>query len=322
MKKIYLLLSIAFIIILMGCAKQNVVDIQPLAKSDKNPPIDELASLVTFSKDDFADWKLSAPVKIYDKDTIFEYIDGAAELYLAYNFSRVTSAEYKNAQTSILIDVYDMVLPENAFGIYSLIRYQEANYVKIGNEGILTDANLDFWQGKYYCKIYSLNQSEEYQKAVVAFGNKLSSRIIESGQEPNIIKKLPIDGLIAKSEKYFTRKLGLDNVHFISEENVLELDGQTKGAMAEYSLENKKFKSFIVEYPSSEKALSAFGVYSKYLREKGEIVDTDLEKQNTIFKIDNKFTYIKLDGNFITGFWDIEYDELVKIVLNYIKINK
>jgi hypothetical protein len=308
-----------FIIIsITGCAK-NVTETQPLSKNASIPAVDNFASLVTFSSDEFANWKSSSPAKIYNKNTIFDYIDGAAELYFAYDFSSVATAEYKNDQTSILIDVYDMTTPENAFGIYSLNKYQEANYVKIGNEGILTESTLDFWKGKYYCKVYSLDQSKEYQKIVADFGNKLASRIQENGEEPEIIGKLPQKGLIPKTEKFFTRKLGLDNVHFISEENVLDLNGDTKGAIAEYQSGNNRFLLFVIDYHSPEKATKVFDMYSKYLNKKGDVVlikDSD----GKTFKVENKFTHITLKGQFLSGFWDVESQELAEIALQYMVI--
>ncbi|HGJ66838.1 TPA: hypothetical protein ENS27_15865 [bacterium] len=311
--KIYLLWAIFIIISVIGCVKQNIDENQILAKSSSGDETDEFINLIKFHEKDISGWKLASKIRMYDKNNIFDYIDGAAELYFAYDFFKVVTAEYQNGQTSILVDVYDMTNSENAFGIYSLNRYKGANYVRIGNEGILEDATLEFWKGQYYCKVYSFNQSEEYQKIVADIGSKIASRIHDFGKEPNIIKRLPQDGLIHKTEQFFTRKLGLDNVYFISDENVLELDGQTKGIIAEYQLNDKTFHIFMVEYPSPEKAISAFDTYSEYLTKKGEI------NEKKVYKVENRFTYIKLGGNIISGFWDVESEELMKIALDYIR---
>ena len=158
----------------------------------------------------------------------------------------------------------------------------------------------------------------KYQKIVADFGNKLASRIQESGEESSIIKKLPKEGLIPKTEKFFTRKLGLDNVHFISEENVLELNGETKGTAAEYQSGNNRFSIFVIEYPSPEKASMAFDMYSKYLDEKGEVTLTEKDSDGKTFKVENKFTHIALKGQFLSGFWDVESEELAKIALGFL----
>jgi hypothetical protein len=314
-----LLLAGVLLIIIAGCAKQGIKDAAPLTKSaiHTSASADDLVNIADFSDNPVANWKLASPVQIYDKKTIFDYIDGAAEIYFAYDFNKVASAEYKNEQTSIIIDVYEMLSPDSAFGIYSLNRYQDANYVNIGNEGLLTGTSLDFWKGKYYCKTYCFDQSLVYQKDVSEFANRIALKIKEPGEEPAIIKKLMPKDLIAKSAKYFTRKLGLDNIHFVADENVLELSGETKGIVADYNLSGNRYPLFIIEYPSTEKAQTAFQSYIKYLSEKSKPVALDASSDNKakMFELDGKFSFVKIDGQMLSGFWDIESLEVAKSIL-------
>jgi len=316
-----LILILSFVIQISGCT-QKVSELPPLTKNASPPLVDDFSNLAKFSDNEITNWKLSSPVSIYDKKTIFDYIDGAAELYLAYGFAKVASAEYKNGQTSIMIDVYDMAIPENAFGVYSLNRYQEANYVSIGNEGILTDANLDFWKGNYYCKVYSFDPSEEYQKIVSEFGSKLASRIQDVGEEPAILKKLPQNGLIPKTAKFFTRKLGLDNIHFVSEDDLFSLTGNTKGAVADYTLNESRFPLFIIEYPSQQKADLAFEAYTKYLNETSKAVplEESSDEKAKMFESEGKCTFVSLKDQTLLGFWDVESQEAAKSALQYINL--
>ncbi|MGB9597849.1 MAG: DUF6599 family protein, partial [Candidatus Poribacteria bacterium] len=184
-------------------------------------------------------------------------------------------------------------------------------------EGIITGVALDFWKDKYYCKVYCLDSSETYQKNVVEFGNKIAERIKECGEEPSIIKRLPKDNLVPKSEKYFTRKLGLDNIHFVADENIFDLDGETKGAIAEYIINGSKYLSFIIEYPSSKKAEIAFQSYIKYLSEKSKFIDLNNSYFNNakLFESDAKFSFVRLDERSLSGFWDVESIDMAKYIL-------
>ncbi len=261
-------------------------------------------------------WKLVSPINTYNREAVFDYIDGAAELYFAYDFRVVAAAEYQNGQTSIMVDVYDMTSPEGAFGIYSLNRYQGANYVSIGNEGILSGAALDFWKGNYFCKVYSFDMSEKYQADVKNFGNALASEIKEAGSEPSIINTLPQNGLIPKSAKFFTKKLGMDNIHFISQENLLELSSDTKGVVADYELENQKLQIFFIQYPSSDKANSAFKAYGEFLKESSS---SEVTQENlNIFKSNGKFTGLYLKDQILLGFWDADTRETAEFIINNI----
>jgi len=315
-------MSFIFIFILLliilstGCAKQKLSENAPLTKSISPPPIDDFTNLITFTDNEIVNWKLSSTVKIYDRNTIFDYIDGAAELYFAYDFVKVASAEYQNGKTSIIIDVYDMNSPENAFGIYSLNRYQDANYVSIGNEGILAGAALDFWKWNYYCKVYALDTSETYQKDVTEFGNKIASRIQTNGEEPAVIKKLPQNGLIPKTARFFTQKLGLDNIHFVSDENIFDLDGETKGVVADYKINESRFSLFMIEYSSQQRADLAFEAYTKYLTEKSKAVPIEAipDGKAKMFESEGKFTLVSLKGQLLLGFWDVESQEVAKSI--------
>jgi hypothetical protein len=201
-----------------------------------------------------------------------------------------------------------MATSDGAFGVYSLNRYPQANYVDIGNEGILTGPALDFWKGKYFCKVYSFDISEKYQNDVMNFGHKLASKIQEAGEAPTVVVRLPEDGLMPKTAKFFSRKLGLDNIYHVSEENVFNLNAKTKGVVAEYQLDGTRFQVFMIEYPSLEEANSAFEAYSSYLDEKGESVPTREATRKTA-KVDGKFTSVTAKGRTVLGFWDVEAQE-------------
>lgn len=281
----------------------------------KNEHIQPKGTLIEMVKIKLPGWKLEGPIKTYDKSTLFDYIDGGAELYFAYDFREVVTAEYTDGKATIHIDIYDMSNPESAFGIYSLNKYKDANYVEIGNEGILTDANLDFWKGRYFCKVYCSDASESYITIVKRIGNDISELIPDKGIEPPIVKSLPKTGLVKGTEKFFNRKLGLDNIFFLSNDNILNLDGETKGATGEYKINGEEFLFFIIEYPSPEKAESAFKNYMQYVETSGGVMSID-SNEFKVGKVEGKITLIRLKDNMLSGAWDIDTEEGLKAILS------
>jgi hypothetical protein len=99
------------------------------------------------------------------------------------------------------------------------------------------------------------------------------------------------------------------------------LDGETKGVVAEYKINENRFSSFIIEYPSSQKADLAFETYTKYLTEKTKAVpiETIPDGKTKIFELEGKFTSISLKGQTLLGFWDVESQEVAKSVLQIMK---
>lgn len=314
-------LSISILIVFAGCSSRHTIKTEmPEANSTaqveaENPATECLQLAATGS--DIPDWKLAPPTTSYNKKTIFDYINGAAELYFAYDFRAVAAAEYQDGETSVIIDVYDMTTPEGAFGIYSLNRYPEASYVDIGNEGILTGTELNFWKGQYFCKIYSFDMDEKYQKAVVNFGNKLALNIKEAGTSPAIIERLPQNGMVPKTARFFSRKLGLDNIHYVSKENILSLNSDTKGAVAEYEIGENTFQLFVIEYPSLDTAFSAFEAYGNHLGQESKLLSegNDPRGISKIFGDDDNFTFIGLKNQDLWGIWEADTPEMAESIL-------
>jgi len=66
------------------------------------------------------DWTKSGEDQIYDDRTIFDYIDGAAEVYRAYGMKRCFSRRYSGPEGSAMIlDIFEMASPQDAFGVFT-----------------------------------------------------------------------------------------------------------------------------------------------------------------------------------------------------------
>jgi hypothetical protein len=92
-------------------------------------------------------WTRSGDVRFFGPGNLWEYINGAAEGYLSYNFQEVVTAEYSNPekQSQSVIDVYRMEDPLNAFGIYTQELNPDSEFHKIGVEGYVGGTALNFW---------------------------------------------------------------------------------------------------------------------------------------------------------------------------------
>jgi hypothetical protein len=54
----------------------------------------------------------------YDRDNLWEYINGAAELFLTYSFRELIVADFEQPGGAITVSVYDMGGTLDAFGVY------------------------------------------------------------------------------------------------------------------------------------------------------------------------------------------------------------
>ncbi len=239
-------------------------------------------------------WRMMDAPVFYNADNLFEYIDGKAEEFIAYNFHRLVSAQYSphdSEDGTVTIDIYDMVVDANAFGIYSYQRYPEADYVEIGGQGFFTEASLEFWKGRYFVKMQASEPSDVTKDAMTRFGQHVSSKIKGDFKLPAILSCLPEKGYVVNSAVFALR----------------DIMGQSflkNGVEAEYIIDGSASRLFLTQYKSSEEALEAFNSYSKFFQELGGRIEPLSNAGERAFATEVSF-YGRViafhQGNFVGG---------------------
>jgi hypothetical protein len=55
---------------------------------------------------------------VYDADNLWEYINGAAELFVSYGVESCRTTDLSSGDLTVTVDLYDMGTPLNAFGVF------------------------------------------------------------------------------------------------------------------------------------------------------------------------------------------------------------
>jgi hypothetical protein len=188
-----------------------------------------------FKFPEIAGWRQSGEVQTFSPKTLFEYINGDADLYIMYDFQELKVAEYLNEKkASVIVDVYHHKTPIHAFGIYSQERLSDANFINIGAQGYVEKNVLNFLTGSYYVKLNSFNTGAEDQEILLAFAKKVSESLGERGKLPSILSSFPIEGKKKNSEKFINKNfLGYAFLH--------------SAFTADYDVSGTKFKLFVIE---------------------------------------------------------------------------
>jgi hypothetical protein len=64
-------------------------------------------------------WTLASEVLTYDADNLWEYINGAAELFVQYDVQTCRTADLSSGDLAVTVDLYDMGTPLNALGVFN-----------------------------------------------------------------------------------------------------------------------------------------------------------------------------------------------------------
>ena len=250
-------------------------------------------------------WKPEGPDGVYNAETLYGYINGAAEVYRSLNVRAVLARRYvKDGAPEIIVDVFDMGSFKDAFGAYHH-DMREGPEVDIGRGSEFMDGSLSFWKGCYFVSIMPFDETEDVKLAVLDLGKTIAGSIVDPGAEPDLVKLLPQKGRLTHQIHYFHDHLLLNIYYFLAEENLLHLDRETEGILARYkpespkaaSVDSSSFVVLLIRYPSPAKAQKA---YKSFL--KGYLPDADVE--GMVQTENSKWSGVQLKGNLIIGVFD------------------
>lgn len=265
-----------------------------------------LLSLFSHGQINFPDvngWKKSETVT-YNTETLWEYINGAADYYLNYSFEKLEVVEYQRKEDEyIKVEIYHHSSGLNAFGVYAFERPTETNYLEIGAEAYLEHSALNFFTRNWYVKIHTHLQDNDAISTLKTLAKKVSHL---SGQEysfPHQFDYLPIDYKTPHSEKYYPT-------------NYLGFSFLTNSISADYQEENLKYTIFIAEGINQKQAVKMLQSYLSFVK------SSESAKPEHIYKLEDMFNgtvYLNVVNNVLIGILNL--DDPAKAEKIFYKVN-
>lgn len=234
--------------------------------------------------------------RFYDPESIFGYINGAGEVYRAYEFIELRARFYTKPEApDIFADIFDMGSSRNAFGVFTHDR--EGEPTEIGQNALYKGGLLTFWKGRYYVSIYATRETESSRDTVLELGREIADSITQSGEVPSLIHQLPESGLMEKQTRFFFHPAIMNYHYFVADENILELSPETDAVLATYSAGKKSVRLLAVKYPDKTQCQSA---YSSFLRK----FMPDSEGDGKIQTEDGLWTAVRKFGGLLVIIFD------------------
>ena len=202
-------------------------------------------------------WTAIGEDRIYDRETLFDYMDGGAEVYLAFDYRDVWTRRYADpGGRELTLDIYDMGSSAEAFGIFSCDR--EDPPAGIGQDSEYGFGLLRFRQGRYYVAVTATFDDEAIGKVILELGREVVKHLGPPGPGPDMLAFLPAAGLRADRTSYFHSAINLNNRFFVSSENILQLERSTDCVFAEFEAGVQEPASLLlIRYPDEAKAGAA-----------------------------------------------------------------
>lgn len=240
-------------------------------------------------------WMLSEKPQVFSPNNLYDYIDGAADLYLKLDFQELEVVEYRNEKkAAVTVEVYRHRTPNHAFGIYSQERLPDASFLDIGAQGYYENSVLNFVKGLYYVKISSYNTGADDRQILLGFGNKVAQNLEGKDSLPAILSSFPSEGKKKNSEKFISREfLGYSFLH--------------SAFTADYDSAGKKFQIFVIEGQNQNECRD---MIEKYLKQAGS---QEKKVAEGLYRIKDRYhgeVDLFLKGKYIWGILNLDVPDL------------
>ena len=197
---------------------------------------------------DLKGYKKSNSYPVFLPENLWDFINGAAETYLAYGFVDLHVVEYKKGKDVIKLEIYKQADNTMAFGIYSTERSPSFRFLNLGSQGYITDGSINFFKGKYYVKIRTYSKNVNTLKSAESLSVKVASMLSGGSEMPSALLLFPENGKKINEEIYIN-------------ESVLGHKFLNKAFKASYESGNDIFSVFIMEKNTPEETRKSVGDY-------------------------------------------------------------
>ncbi|MBR8537961.1 hypothetical protein KDU71_20500 [Carboxylicivirga sediminis] len=202
-------------------------------------------------------WTIEGEKQYYSQDNLYDYINGASDFYLGYDFQDLWVVDYKNeAEQMLTLELYRHGNKLKAFGIYSEERPQGVKLQAIGAQGFMEGGAVFFLADDYYVKVYN-SRPEVPADEFVAFAKTIANAICSSCELPAEFALFPPKGKVDLSERYMP-------------ENFMGLTGFNGVCTVNYSMAGEGFRLFIYK-GSDDKCQAIMNKYFERMKYKKKL---------------------------------------------------
>jgi hypothetical protein len=193
-------------------------------------------------------FKKTAKYPVYKPDNLWDFIDGAADTYLALGFVDLNVTEYKKGREVIKLEIYHHNSHTMAFGIYATERSPSYSFLNLGAQGYIADGSINFFKGSYYIKIRTYSGKPKILKSEESLARKVASMIPGEETMPALLSEFPSEGRKQNEETFIN-------------ESVLGHQFLKKAFKAVYEIGSDNFSIYLIDYNTPQETFSSAETY-------------------------------------------------------------
>lgn len=269
--------------------------------TNDQPP--EAARLLALLPRESLGWKADGADHVFDRETIFEYIDGSGEVYRAFNMKLLVSRRFnKTGQADVIIDLFDMGSSADAFGVFA--HDLEGEDWHIGQGSLYKGGLLQFWRGCYFISIFAESENPETTAVLAELGKSVAAVAGPDGPKPDLVDLVPEE--FRSGQVRYVHNPQILNYHFyIASENVLNLGPDADSVLATIGTKAEKRSCLLVRYQTDGEAESSLAAFLRAYLPETRTAETEDERSEGLARMkDGRFAAAGRAGRYFLAVFD------------------
>lgn len=206
------------------------------AEPDPVPPLPEIPG-----------YTLGLNYPVFTAATLWDYINGAADAFLSYQFIDLHIGEYSDGAYTVKVELYRHSSPGHAYGMYALERAPDYAFVTIGLQGYAEPTLVNFVTGNYYVKLMA---NQENAGRLLQVARVVEAQLGQNPEFPGLLQRFPAKDQLPHSDGFVAG--GFLGHEFL--ENVYS---------AQYEADGKRFLLFALECHDCREVLRRYYAFAR-----------------------------------------------------------
>ncbi len=210
-------------------------------------------SLLSLLPDRAEGWTVKPPDQRCDRQGIYGYMDGAAEVYLTWAFRGLVVRRYvKPNAPDVVVELFDMTRSFDAYGVFTNGRDEELPDAGIGQGAELRPGLLTFWRDRYFgaVRVDAVDVPPDSKKVLRTIGRKIAEAVGRDGPLPKVLSCLPEENRVHHAERYLNGPDALNYHYDLGMGNPLHLSAKVDAVLATYRYEKQRCYLLCALYPA------------------------------------------------------------------------
>ena len=217
-------------------------------------------------------WRAAGPGRVLDAERLSSLPN--ADVLREYGLQRVIKRVYTDGKNESSVEVYELNLIPNAYGLFTF------------NRGQIPPKSREFYQGRYVVRVS--NTAADANSGQQIFEAIKPNLIGGEGELPSLPMHLPEKDKIAESEKYIIGPAAFSRLKNLGEmKDAINFDAGVEITTADYRNGGGQMSLIIVEYYTPQSASEGHARIRDYfnvLAKSGPQTGLQTEKDRRIFK--------------------------------------